>query len=144
MTERPTTLYRWFDAGGRLLYVGITCRLQSRLRAHGGKSWAATATRIEIEQFATRKEASDAEERAILTESPLHNAAIPPDRSRNAPMRRVGAPPGPTRVQVEAFECFRCSHVWVPRPRVTPGPPRTCPRCKSPYWATEPHIGSVR
>src|SRR6516162_3501014 len=39
------------------------------------------------------------------------------------------------RVPITAmgFRCERCGHEWVPRG----GPeeqPRTCPRCRSPYW----------
>lgn len=30
-----------------------------------------------------------------------------------------------------SFACTRCMHLWVPRTRAAP---KTCPRCKSPYW----------
>jgi hypothetical protein len=30
------------------------------------------------------------------------------------------------------FRCERCSHEWVPRD--SESDPKTCPKCKSPYW----------
>jgi predicted Zn-ribbon and HTH transcriptional regulator len=36
------------------------------------------------------------------------------------------------RIQLDAFECERCGHQWVPRN--IDEPPRVCPKCKSPYW----------
>lgn len=35
------------------------------------------------------------------------------------------------QVQVWAWKCERCEHVWVPREDAEP---RVCPKCKSPYW----------
>ena len=29
------------------------------------------------------------------------------------------------------LKCTRCEHSWVPR---RSNPPKTCPRCRSPYW----------
>lgn len=37
-------------------------------------------------------------------------------------------------VKVEAFQCNRCKHTWLPRSFPKMEPPRTCPSCKSPYW----------
>jgi predicted Zn-ribbon and HTH transcriptional regulator len=36
------------------------------------------------------------------------------------------------KIQVEAWKCERCEHVWVPRDMAVM--PRVCPKCKSPYW----------
>jgi hypothetical protein len=38
------------------------------------------------------------------------------------------------KVKVDAYECTRCGHVWVPRKDTTL--PVTCPnrKCNSPYW----------
>lgn len=38
---------------------------------------------------------------------------------------------GMTVVEVWAWTCHRCEHVWLPRELVEP---RVCPKCKSPYW----------
>lgn len=32
---------------------------------------------------------------------------------------------------VEFFKCTRCKHEWYPRGKE---PPKTCPKCRSPYW----------
>lgn len=36
------------------------------------------------------------------------------------------------KIQVTAFSCERCEHIWVPRD--INDPPQNCPKCKSPYW----------
>ncbi|MBI2909436.1 MAG: hypothetical protein HYX92_17460 [Chloroflexi bacterium] len=36
------------------------------------------------------------------------------------------------KIEVEAFKCERCGHVWTPRGKGAE--PRVCPKCKSPYW----------
>lgn len=38
------------------------------------------------------------------------------------------------RIEVAAFACCRCDHVWVPRD--INAPPEKCPKCKSTYWDT--------
>lgn len=35
------------------------------------------------------------------------------------------------RMTVDAYRCERCSHVWIPRGKLTP---KICPKCKTPYW----------
>jgi Zn finger protein HypA/HybF involved in hydrogenase expression len=36
------------------------------------------------------------------------------------------------RIELPAWKCERCEHVWVPRSMDVE--PRVCPKCKSPYW----------
>ena len=36
------------------------------------------------------------------------------------------------KIQVDAWKCERCEHVWLPR--TWDVEPRVCPKCKSPYW----------
>ena len=36
-------------------------------------------------------------------------------------------------VRIEAFQCTRCKHIWMPRHGVKEKP-KVCPSCKSPYW----------
>ena len=39
------------------------------------------------------------------------------------------------KIKVQGYRCERCLHEWVPR-RSSTTEPRTCPKCKSPYWDT--------
>lgn len=32
------------------------------------------------------------------------------------------------------YRCERCGHEWIPRDADNGSGPRTCPKCKSPYW----------
>lgn len=34
-------------------------------------------------------------------------------------------------IKTMGYRCERCRHEWVP---LRSGPPRVCPKCKSPYW----------
>lgn len=68
-------LYRWFDAGDHLLYVGTTNDIAIRSASHGKKSsWTTFAVRCTVEFFDTRVEADQAEVTAIKNERPLFNA----------------------------------------------------------------------
>lgn len=42
------------------------------------------------------------------------------------------------KIQLPGWECQRCGHQWVPmQPNYKP---ITCPKCKSPFWETKPHL----
>lgn len=80
--DGQTELYRHFDAGGELLYVGISLNTTYRLMHHKAvASWFDQIARIEIERFATRDEARDAELVAIRDERPIHNRSGRPHKS---------------------------------------------------------------
>lgn len=69
-----THLYRHFNAGGELLYVGISLSAVHRLGQHKEHShWFSTISRVEIQKFETREEALLAETHAIRDEKPKHN-----------------------------------------------------------------------
>lgn len=69
-----TSLYRFYDSNGRLLYVGITVRLPLRLRQHNDtKPWWTDVSDVTVEHFASRPEAARAEQEAIRLELPLFN-----------------------------------------------------------------------
>ncbi len=70
----PTTLYRFFDAANRLLYVGIAGNPGRRFSEHGkDKGWWTNVARSTMEHFATRDAALTAERAAIIDEKPVHN-----------------------------------------------------------------------
>jgi hypothetical protein len=68
-------LYRHFDGGGRLLYVGIAwTSLERLMNGHrSGSHWFDQITRIEIERFPSRVDALAAEKAAIRDEKPMFN-----------------------------------------------------------------------
>lgn len=69
-----STLYRYYDKNNVLLYVGISVNAVYRFTQHKNKSsWVDDIERIEIEKFESKKEASEAEVKAIRNEKPLYN-----------------------------------------------------------------------
>lgn len=74
--EVETQLYRHFDGGGVLLYVGISLFTVYRLAQHlNGSRWADRIASITIERFPSRAAAFEAETVAINNEKPLFNIA---------------------------------------------------------------------
>ena len=69
-----TTLYRFYDADGTLLYVGISADMAKRLGQHRRQKvdWAEVSD-IRLEHFTTRQASLDAEREAIIDEDPLWN-----------------------------------------------------------------------
>jgi predicted GIY-YIG superfamily endonuclease len=69
-----TLLYRLYGESDRLLYVGITCNLATRLTRHRqSKLWWGDVVRHTAEEFSGRKEAERAEMIAIQDERPAYN-----------------------------------------------------------------------
>lgn len=69
-----TTLYRFYDDIGTLLYVGITDRGPRRWREHmRDKDWWDQVATVRLESFDSRKDAETAELEAIRAEEPLFN-----------------------------------------------------------------------
>lgn len=76
LRERSHVLYRMFDADDRLLYVGMTASVETRLPEHRrSKSWWAQVATIKLEHFDCRADVEQAETLAIRSESPLFNIA---------------------------------------------------------------------
>jgi predicted GIY-YIG superfamily endonuclease len=78
--QKPTDLhpgpvvYRLFDSGSTLLYIGSTGNVERRLQQHSAdQPWWPRVTRVELEHFANRSDALDAEGRAIFHEKPRFN-----------------------------------------------------------------------
>lgn len=83
--SQPTTLYRFFDADGQLLYVGISARGAARWSEHAGdKPWWPKVAQTTTEHFASRPEAAAAETEAIRTERPRHNVVGSTSRKRRS------------------------------------------------------------
>lgn len=79
-SSRVWSVYRYYDAQGQLLYVGMTG--QGYLRAHnhgrGESPWWPLVVRGEFEHFASMDEAFQRELELIRTLTPLHNRADNP------------------------------------------------------------------
>lgn len=74
MPKSTHVLYRFFDAQGNLLYVGITNDPEQRFRGHqGDKSWYHHVATAKMEHFETRAELMAAEIAAIEGEKPKYN-----------------------------------------------------------------------
>lgn len=72
--SEPSSVYRFFDSLGLLLYVGITNDANKRIVAHRrDKDWFDRVVRIEIAHFDSRDDALAAEAEAIEFERPLMN-----------------------------------------------------------------------
>lgn len=70
----PTALYWHYDANATLLYIGITDGLVGRGKAHAARSsWVQFAKTSKSEWHPNRREAEDAEKKAIEAERPLFN-----------------------------------------------------------------------
>lgn len=70
----PTHVYRLYDQADRLLYVGVTLNLESRIASHiSGMPWGGDIHRIEVKEYPNRVLAEAAERAAIDSESPIHN-----------------------------------------------------------------------
>jgi predicted GIY-YIG superfamily endonuclease len=69
-----TTLYRLFDQGGELLYVGISGRWVRRLASHAARQgWWDDVASVTRQPFPSRSEALEAEATAIRQERPRYN-----------------------------------------------------------------------
>lgn len=74
MTDTTTTLYRFYDASDRLLYIGIAGNPGRRFNEHGkDKQWWDQVARSTMEHHPSRQAALHAEEQAIKDERPIHN-----------------------------------------------------------------------
>lgn len=82
-------VYRMYSAAGRLLYVGMTGNLSSRLASHVEKRWFPLVNTIRLEWFLTRSDAEAAEARAIRDEHPQINIAGLPSAVRDARSARL-------------------------------------------------------
>lgn len=97
---RATTLYRYFDRGGAILYIGITSAGPERMLKHSEASdWWDLAASCTLVHFDHQDAALEAERLAIIAERPPYNRDHHPDydtpearreRKRAARARRMG------------------------------------------------------
>lgn len=74
LDDHRTALYRFYDEGGALLYVGITANLEARWIEHERvQTWWPLVAKKTVEWFDTRPPARAAELQAIKDERPVHN-----------------------------------------------------------------------
>lgn len=67
-------LYRHYDKEDRLLYIGVSLHLLSRIAQHRSNShWFDSIAKITIENFETSEQVYEAEKKAIKKEKPLYN-----------------------------------------------------------------------
>lgn len=72
--EQPHALYRFWNAEGHLLYVGLTVDPGARWKAHGReKSWWTEVVTVTLEWFPDRDSVEIAEIKAIREEKPRYN-----------------------------------------------------------------------
>lgn len=99
MKPTRTALYRFWDADGRLLYIGITEMPEKRWAAHAGtKSWWSEVARKDLEWFENREDARAGELAAIRTEHALHNVADSPWAPKSRELHDNEAPAGAGRL----------------------------------------------
>lgn len=98
MSERLHALYRFFDASGDLLYIGITLNPAGRWKQHREeKPWWEEVTDITIETYPDRPSVLEAERKAIIAEHPRYN-------------KTYNAQPAPKRLAESRFiwNCCEC------------------------------------
>jgi hypothetical protein len=99
--DDATDLYRYYDAGDRLLYVGISFHAVVRAAQHRGeKPWWSDVRRMEVEHLSTRRDALQAEAEAIRTERPIYN--VVGNMQRRHDNRRSGPAP------MNPWMCMNC------------------------------------
>lgn len=78
ISNQRTALYRHYDGGGALLYVGISLSVVARLAQHRDSSrWYDRIAKVTVEWFDNRRDALRAEGNAILIEKPEFNIQKP-------------------------------------------------------------------
>jgi hypothetical protein len=77
LSSSPETLYRFRDAGGALLYVGITRNPWARFAHHAKtKPWWREMATIQVEHYPDRESVQIAEAEAIRAEGPRYNVIM--------------------------------------------------------------------
>ena len=106
VAEYPTSLYRYYDDRGALIYVGITGRGIARNEEHNkSKAWWPFVAHQDVQHFPSREAALAAERAAVLANEPPFNT----QHNRNHKQVRAEY----LRFR-KAYEHERALHVYVP------------------------------
>lgn len=85
-----TVVYRFFDAQGALLYVGVSENVKQRWVVHGStKPWWPEVAEKTTEVFPSRDEALEAERAAIVAEKPKYNIVHAMSEQQEAALEEV-------------------------------------------------------
>lgn len=141
LERERTAVYRFFDATGELLYVGLTNNTTTRWDYHARrKPWWSDVARKTVTWYDDRPTAARVEAQAIRTESPKWNVVIPSEdgtrlsanskggRPATGQTRIMGfRPPREIRAQFEALAraqgrspseaLIEAMHLWIDRHR---------------------------
>lgn len=71
--RRPHYVYRLYDAGMGLLYLGSTYSPEKRIREHRSSPWFASVAHIQTSMYGDAIEAMRAEAEAHIAERPRHS-----------------------------------------------------------------------
>lgn len=99
--DDKTTLYRAYDSEENLIYVGISCWLPDRIKAHQRHSgWHDHAAKILLDHFDSRDEALAAEKKYIEEQAPAFNVAHNPNAqpARRTTLHRYEYSPSPEEI----------------------------------------------
>lgn len=118
--QGPFVIYRWWDAEGRLLYLGMTNRQLDRPAEHlRTKAWVADAVAMTVEHLPLgwkRPQVRVYERNCIRAERPLHNTvhnrAVRSGPRSPAKRRRTRATPLARRLAVVAATALRAT-LWA-------------------------------
>lgn len=118
-----TTLYRMRDAGGQLLYVGISHTTMSRFHQHkNSKWWWVQVASVDVEHFETRGQALWAEREAIQKELPRYNTELHPQ-----PLASVLTAMEPAGDEESPVVLCDCHDAFAARTGVNEESARACP-----------------
>lgn len=75
LADLPHYVYRVYDDVDRLLYIGCTYQIETRLKQHQSwfTPWAPYRDRVTVEMHPNRAQGMEAEKRAIAAEDPVYN-----------------------------------------------------------------------
>jgi hypothetical protein len=118
LDQKPTSLYRFYDSTGTLLYIGITAQGQGRWYQHQSeKAWWPEVSRATVEHFPDRPSAASAEVDAITAEGPMHN--VHHNNGRQAAHNCTGSAYGPYEYEAKRSGFEKVGRLWLePEPKL--------------------------
>ena len=73
----PTSVYLFYDADDRLLYVGISLSIAARMKSHQeDKPWWQDVVRAEFEHYDDEDAARERESHLVYERNPVHNVQL--------------------------------------------------------------------